>query len=132
MSTIYQQIGGAEALEDIVDDFYARVLADSEPTRFFAGANMSRLIGKQAEFFATALGGPGPYSGPSMRQVHQGRGITMRHFELVGAHLTESFYAAGASEEITEQIVSEIASMADEIVTRGASERAASPSDRPS
>lgn len=39
---------------------------------------MARLKGKQVEFFAAALGGPVAYSGAPMRQVHQGRGITMR------------------------------------------------------
>ena len=48
---------------------------------------MSRLKGKQVEFFAAALGGPQPYSGAPMRQVHQGRGITMAHFTMVAEHL---------------------------------------------
>ncbi len=37
---------------------------------------MSRLAGRQVEFFAAALGGPQPYTGAPMRAVHQGRGIT--------------------------------------------------------
>ena len=44
---------------------------------------MNRLKGKQVEFFAAALGGPEPYTGAPMKQVHQGRGITMLHFNLV-------------------------------------------------
>ena len=31
MSSIYEQIGGTAALETVVEDFYARVLADQEP-----------------------------------------------------------------------------------------------------
>jgi hemoglobin len=45
--TIYDQIGGQEALEVVVADFYDRVLADSELAGFFSGTNMSRLKGKQ-------------------------------------------------------------------------------------
>ena len=56
---------------------------------------MSRLKGKQAEFFAAALGGPEPYTGAPMKQVHQGRGITMRHFGLVAGHLGDALSAAG-------------------------------------
>lgn len=62
MSSIYQQIGGGEALEAVVEDFYARVLADEELAGFFSGTNMARLKGKQVEFFAAALGGPEPGS----------------------------------------------------------------------
>jgi len=54
------------------------VLRDAELGGFFGGTNMARLKGKQVEFFAAALDGPTPYTGASMRQVHQGRGIIRR------------------------------------------------------
>jgi hemoglobin len=77
--SIYDKIGGHEAIEVVVEDFYARGLADGQLAGFFAGTNMNRLKGKQAEFFAAALGGPEPYTGAPMKRVHQGRGITMHH-----------------------------------------------------
>jgi hemoglobin len=108
MSSIYEQIGGAEALEAVVEDFYTRVLADDELAGFFTGTKMSRLKGKQVEFFA---------AGAPMRQVHQGRGITMHHFELVAGHLAESLSAAGAPDEVVEQIIGAIAPVAADIAT---------------
>ncbi len=117
MTTIYDQIGGAEALETVVEDFYRRVLADGELSGFFTGANMARLKGKQVEFFAAALGGPVPYSGAPMRQVHQGRGIAMHHFNLVAGHLTDNLTGAGVPEPIVGQIIATIAPLADEIAT---------------
>ena len=117
MSSIYEQIGETEALETVVEDFYARVLADQELAGFFSGTNMSRLKGRQVEFFAAALGGPEPYVGPPMRQVHRGRGITAHHFDLVAGHLTESLTAAGVPAGTVEQIIGAIAPLADEIVT---------------
>lgn len=60
MTSIYEHIGGAETLEQVVADFYERVLADAELAGFFAGANVSRLKGRQVKFFAAALGGPEP------------------------------------------------------------------------
>ena len=95
MTSIYVQIGGHEALEAVVADFYGRVLADDELAGFFTGTNMARLKGKQVEFFAAALGGPEPYTGAPMRQVHQGRGITSHHFTLVAVHLADTLAAAG-------------------------------------
>ncbi|KUI30969.1 group 1 truncated hemoglobin [Mycobacterium sp. GA-2829] len=117
MTTIYEQIGGAEALEGVVEEFYRRVLADEELAGFFAGTNMSRLKGKQVEFFAAALGGPEPYSGAPMRQVHQGRGITVHHFTLVARHLTDTLTAAGVPEPLVSQIIAAIAPLADDIAT---------------
>ena len=64
-----------------------------------------------------ALGGPEPYTGAPMRQVHQGRGITAHHFDLVARHLTESLAVAGVPAGTVEQIIGAIAPLADEIVT---------------
>lgn len=115
--SIYEQIGGGAAIEAVVDDFYVRVLADDELAGFFTGTNMARLKGKQAEFFGAALGGPEPYTGAPMRQVHQGRGITMHHFNLVAGHLSDSLSAAGVPEELVAQIIAAVAPLADEIAT---------------
>lgn len=117
MTNIYESIGGAEALESVVGDFYDRVLADGELAGFFTGTNMARLKGKQVEFFAAALGGPEPYSGAPMRQVHQGRGITMHHFALVAGHLADSLSAAGVADDTVAQIVGAIAPLAEDIAT---------------
>lgn len=115
--TIYDRIGGHEAIEVAVDDFYVRVLADDELAGFFAGTNMNRLKGKQVEFFAAALGGPQPYTGAPMKQVHQGRGITMHHFGLVAAHLADALAATGVPPETVTEILDAIAPLAPEIAT---------------
>ncbi|MFI5719950.1 group 1 truncated hemoglobin [Nocardia sp. NPDC051750] len=116
-TTIYDRIGGYEALESVVADFYTRVLADEELAGFFTGTNMARLRGKQVEFFAAALGGPEPYTGAPMKQVHQGRGITMHHFELVAGHLTESLSAAGVDEATVGEIIGAVAPLAGDITS---------------
>ena len=46
-TTIYDRIGGYEAIEVVVEDFYVRVLADDQLSGFFTGTNMNRLKGKQ-------------------------------------------------------------------------------------
>ncbi|MGW4331026.1 group I truncated hemoglobin [Nocardia sp. NPDC004573] len=120
MSSIYDQIGGAEALEGVVADFYVRVLADDDLAEFFSGTNIPRLIGRQVEFFAAALGGPDPYTGVSLRKVHQGRGITMHHFGLVATHLTEALTAAGVGHDIVEQIIGVVGTLAPDIVSGSA------------
>src|SRR5215831_20906249 len=116
-NTIYDQIGGHEAIEVVVEDFYVRVLADAQLSGFFSGTNMNRLKGKQVEFFAAALGGPEPYTGAPMKQVHQGRGITMHHFSLVAGHLAEALAAAGVPPRTVTDILSAIAPLAPEIAS---------------
>ena len=83
MTSIYEQIGGQDALIAVVDDIYKRVLADPQLAGFFTGSNMSRLKGKQVEFFAAALGGPDEYSGLSIKDAHRGRGFLLVEFDMV-------------------------------------------------
>ncbi|HEX3780586.1 MAG TPA: group 1 truncated hemoglobin [Pseudonocardiaceae bacterium] len=118
--SIYEDIGGQEALIAVVDDFYLRVLADDKLAGFFAGSNMSRLKGKQVEFFAGALGGPQLYSGLSMREAHRGRGIAIEHFTLVAGYLSDALAAAGVPDELIGQIIGAIAPLAEDIVSASA------------
>ena len=120
MSTIYEQIGGQEAIAAVVDDFYVRVLADPELAGFFSGTNMSRLKGKQVEFFSAALGGPEPYTGQPMKDVHRGRGIEQRHFDAVATHLIGALTTAGVPAETVHTIIGAIAPLADDIVAKAA------------
>ena len=117
MTSIYEQIGGEEALTAVVDDFYTRVLADAELAGFFAGTNLPRLKGMQVEFFAAALGGPGEYSGRSMKDVHRGRGIAQHHFDLVAKYLTDALLAAGVPGETTQAIIGAVAPLSADIVS---------------
>ncbi|UGT61653.1 group I truncated hemoglobin [Nocardia asteroides] len=114
---IFDRIGGYEALEAVVADFYIRVLADDRLAGFFTGVNLNRLRGRQVEFFATALGGPDPYTGAPMKQVHQGRGITLAHFGLVAGYLADALTDAGVSRELTEEIIAAVAPLAGDITS---------------
>ena len=116
---IYEAIGGESALVAVVDDFYGRVLADPQLAAFFAGVNMPKLKGRQVEFFAAALGGPDLYQGPSMRQVHVGRGISQADFDRVAFHLTGSLADAGVPPEIITEIVAAVLPLAGDIVSPG-------------
>ncbi|TNC26965.1 group I truncated hemoglobin [Amycolatopsis alkalitolerans] len=117
MTSIYDQIGGQEAITAVVDDFYLRVLADADLAPFFAGANMNRLKGRQVEFFCGALGGPDHYAGLSMREAHRGRGIGQAHFDRVATLLSDSLRQAGVPGPTVDQIIAAVAPLAGDIVS---------------
>jgi hemoglobin len=119
-ASIYDRIGGHEALEVVVEDFYCRVLDDDQLSGFFAGSSMKRLKGKQIEFLAAALGGPETYVGPSMKQAHRGRGITRHHFNLVAGHLEDSLCAAGVPSATVAEILGVVAPLAADIASDAA------------
>jgi hemoglobin len=116
-ASLYETIGGHDALEVVVEDFYCRVLDDDHLAGFYAGSNMKCVKARQVEFLSALLGGSGPYTGTPIRQVHEGRGITMHHFAMVAAHLANSLCAAGLHPDTITEILQAIAPLAGEVAS---------------
>ena len=115
--TIYDRIGGKEALAVVVDDFYARILRDSSLRPLFAATDMRKQKAHQVAFLTAALGGPAAYKGKDMRAAHGGRGITAAHFGAVAGHLKDALVQAKVTTADVEAILQAAASLQDQIVT---------------
>jgi truncated hemoglobin YjbI len=79
-------IGGAAALETIVDAFYHRVMGDEELAPFFADTDMRRMRAKQKGFLLMALGSPALYTGRDLDEAHarlRALGMGPQHVEKV-------------------------------------------------
>jgi hemoglobin len=96
MSTLYERLGGAPAVDAAVDIFYRKVLADGRINMFFEAVDMERQAAKQKAFLTMVFGGPNSYTGKDMREGHKhliARGLNDSHvdavIELLGATLKE-------------------------------------------
>jgi hemoglobin len=87
MNSIYEQIGGRDAVAAAVDVFYERVSRHPALAHYFAGTDMRRQKMHMRAFLAVALGGPELYRGRDMQAAHAGLGITETAFDLVVDHL---------------------------------------------
>lgn len=87
--TLYERVGGSEAISRMVDEFYGRVLADPELRSFFEGIEVERLKAMQLQFFAAAMDGPVEYSGGELTRIHQGMGIKRSHITAFVGHLID-------------------------------------------
>jgi hemoglobin len=86
--TIYDEIGGAPAVDAVVEAFYERLLADTSLVPYFAGKDMTRLKAHQRALVTVALGGTSEeYTGRMMHPAHEGVGITDEAFDAVIDHL---------------------------------------------
>lgn len=65
--SVYDQIGGAAAVDAAVDIFYRKVLTDDRISRFFDDVDMDRQSAKQKAFLTMVLGGPAACSSPVRR-----------------------------------------------------------------
>jgi len=93
--TLYDNLGGKKAITAVVDEFVARVAADSRINAFFkqTASDPKRLAsfkGKLVDQICEASGGPCKYKGKSMKAAHAGMGISGADFgalveDLVGA-----------------------------------------------
>lgn len=113
--TLFDRIGGEEGIRTLVDDFYARVLADPKLKPFFEDTPMERLRNMQYEFFAAALDGPSAYKGKPLSYVHFGRGISKEHFGHFIDRLLDSLQNLNLSTETVHQIIGRLNVYADEI-----------------
>ena len=115
-SSLYERIGGAAAVEKLIDDFYVRVVEDEELAPFFKDTEMEKLRRMQKEFFAVALDGPSEYTGRPLSYVHHGRGIKPSHFQRYVDHLNETLEGFEISERDHLDIISRVNTYVDEIV----------------
>lgn len=113
--SLYDRLGGESAVESIVTDLYARVLADDDLRPFFEKTPMDKQRIMQHEFLCAALGGPMEYTGRPISHAHQGLGITARHIAKFVQHLLEALRDLGVSEEDADQVISRINAFANEI-----------------
>ncbi|WP_181782960.1 group I truncated hemoglobin [Pseudonocardia pini] len=117
--TIYDEIGGAEAVSAAVERFYERVLADPELAPYFEGVDVARLKGHQRLFIAVAIGGPERYVGRSMGEAHARLNIAPAHFDLVVGRLVDTLTALGVPAATIDTIGGALAPLKAEIAPDG-------------
>lgn len=116
MSSVYEQIGGAAAVDAAVDIFYRRVLGDPLISHFFDSVDMDRQIGKQKAFLTMAFGGPNSYTGKDMRNAHKHLKLTEAHFNAVAGHLQATLQELKVPQNLIDTVMSVAASTHDDVL----------------
>jgi hemoglobin len=122
MATLYEQLGGAAAIDKAVDIFYRRMLGDDRVARFFEDVDMDRQAAKQRAFLTMVLGGPSQYTGRDMRRAHAGlvnRGLADQHVDVVVEHLGATLRELGASEAQIADVAALANSVRGDVLGRG-------------
>lgn len=85
--SLYDELGGEQALSAVVDAFYVKVLADERVNGFFTKTNMKVQAKQQKDFLTMAFGGPNNYKGRDMATAHaklvQDKGLNDSHFDAI-------------------------------------------------
>jgi hemoglobin len=121
--TLYERLGGGSAVAALLEELYVRALSDPLFTPFFDKLDMQRLKAHQFAFISQALGGPDPYSGPSLIQAHAGLRIEQRHFDAFVDHLRSALREIGTTDDLSAEILSHVTPLSGIIVNHGVNHR---------
>jgi hemoglobin len=108
MKTLFEKLGGADAIDLAVDKFYERVLQDNRIKHYFADVDMVKQREHQKAFLTYAFGGTDKYDGRYMRQAHKDlvekQGLNSEHFDAVAEDLMETLKEMGVSQELMAEV----------------------------
>src|SRR5713226_532704 len=117
--TLYQRLGGREAIKGVVDDFVANLAADPRVNSRFKGLDAGKVAKIQtdlADQICDATGGPCAYLGRDMKTVHKGMGITEAEWNATVEDLVKSLDKFKVKPKEQQELLSALGAMKKEIV----------------
>ena len=119
--SLYQRIGGYDALAAVVDDFVGRLVGDKQFEKFFIGQSTDskkRIRQHIVDQFCAATGGPCIYNGREMKTSHAGLGITNAEWDAAAKHLVASLDKFKVPEKEKGEILAFVTSLKKDIVEK--------------
>lgn len=121
--SLYQRIGGYDAIAAATDDALARLLDDPAVKAYFD--HMSRdetrkLRQHFIDFLVEAAGGPAYYIGRDMRTTHVGMGITDAEWDAFVADIRESLVHLQVPERECGEVLTLMGTLKQDIVESAA------------
>jgi hemoglobin len=106
--TLFERIGGADAVRATVTRLYGKILNDASLLPFFAEIDIERLRRSQSAFVSHAFGCLHPLGAVNLRQAHKrlvAQGLSDQHFDSVARHLHDVMVELGVPQkEIAEAL----------------------------
>ncbi len=115
-ASLYDRLGGQEAVEAVVADFAGRVLADERINKKFAKSDADRLVHNLTDFVCMATGGPCEYDGLSMKKSHAGMGVTSGEFGALVEDLVATLDKFNVPEAEKNELLAALGPLGPEIV----------------
>lgn len=119
--SLYQRVGGYDALALVVDDFIGRLVADKRFEKFFVGHSedsTKRIRQHILDQFCAATGGPCIYTGRDMKTTHKGLGISEADWDAAAKHLVASLDKFKVAEKEKGEILAFVTSLKKDIVEK--------------
>jgi hemoglobin len=86
-TSLYDRLGGLDAITALTESWVARVGGDDRANQKFVRTDIPRLVREVIDQLCEATGGPCAYTGRTMKETHDGMGVTAGEFDVVMRHL---------------------------------------------
>lgn len=116
--SLFENLGGAEAVDAAVDIFYRKVLSDDRISHFFDTVDMEAQHAKQKAFLTMAFGGPNNYTGKDMREAHKHMDLNDEHFNAVAESLVSTLKDLNVAQQYIDEVVEIAVSVKDDVLNR--------------
>jgi len=114
--TLYERLGGKDAISAVVDDFAGNVLADTRINKKFAKTNAPRLLANLKDFVCFATNGPCKYTGLSMKESHKNMGTTGGEFTALVEDLVKTLNKFNVPQAEQKELLGALAGLRGDIV----------------
>lgn len=115
--SLYNQLGGEEAIETVTTNLFDRVLDDKQLASYFQDIEMDAHKRQLAAFISMVAGGPDEYRGQSMQKAHAHLGISATEFESLAGHLEAALDEVGVPDESKDELLASVGEIQDHIVS---------------
>jgi hemoglobin len=116
--SLYDRLGGYDAILAVTDDFIHNVAADKRINGFFAHTDIPSFRRKLADFICVGTGGPCIYLGRDMMSAHAGMGVRNRHFNALVQDLGKTLKKFKVPRREQTELAAILAPTKKDIVTR--------------
>lgn len=119
--SLYQRLGGYDALAAVTDDFIGHLATDPQLSRFFTGLSTDSKIRVRQhviDFLCLATGGPCKYIGRDMKTAHTGLNISEADWNKSVQYLASTLDKFKVPEKEKSDVLVAISSLKGDIVGR--------------
>ena len=106
--TLYERLGGYDAISAVADDLLPRLQTDSQLARFWQHRGEDGLKREKQlliDFLCSCAGGPLYYTGRDMKTTHKGMKISERDWSAFLGHLNATLQAFQVPQAERDEVV---------------------------
>ena len=116
MASLYDRLGGLDAITAVVDSFVARCAGDDRINSKFERTDIPRLKKMLVDQVCEATEGPCAYTGRAMRETHDGMEVTAGEFDALVEDLVGTLDEFDVPKAEQEELLGLLGPMRDDIV----------------